>query len=181
LILQEKKESELYIDRSNSLVSVLTEKGKEDLLKALILELKREGLTEQKLFELYNFANESMLVPLSVFSTNLSPLESLSKFLKEEMSLNYHSIGELVKRNERSIWATYKNASSKMPGKFQLDWSIKIPLSIFSNRKLSILENLVYFLVEKYKLSCREVSEMLHKSSSTVWTTYNRAKKKIEK
>ena len=55
---------------------------------------------------------------------------------------------------------------------------MKIPINIFSDRRLSVLESIVIFLREK-KLKNYEISEMLNKDSRNIGTFYSRAMKKI--
>ena len=53
----------------------------------------------------------------------------------------------------------------------------KIPASIFRARLLSVMESLVEYLKEKgMKLS--EIAALLNRDNRTIWTVYNRSKKK---
>ncbi len=56
----------------------------------------------------------------------------------------------------------------------------KIPCSIFS-RRLSSLETIVKYLRENRRLSLKEIAILLKRSSSTVWITYDHARKKKPK
>ena len=58
---------------------------------------------------------------------------------------------------------------------------ILIPSNIFKNRSLSILEALVEYLKEKRSLTYHEIAELLERDDRTIWTVYNRAKKKVQK
>ena len=51
-----------------------------------------------------------------------------------------------------------------------------IPLSIFSNRNLSILESLVKFLKERHSLTFADISILLNRDQRTIWTVYHRVK-----
>lgn len=53
-----------------------------------------------------------------------------------------------------------------------------IPLTIFSDRTLSTLEHIITHLKEKQNLSYQEIATLLNRNPRTVWTTYQRAKKK---
>ncbi len=55
---------------------------------------------------------------------------------------------------------------------------ILIPLRIFFDRKLSVLEHLVLYLRENRSNSNKEIAMLLDKNESTIWTAYTRAKKK---
>ena len=101
------------------------------------------------------------------------------KYLKENLGLRYHEIASELNRDDRSIWGTYRNITSKGRFSFELKKNeLFIPLSIFKNRDLSILENLITHLKEECNISVKEISLLINKKLSTVWTAYNRAKKK---
>ena len=55
---------------------------------------------------------------------------------------------------------------------------IFVPLTIFEDRRLSVLEVLVEYLKEKRHLTFHQIALMTNRDDRTVWTCYNRAKKK---
>ena len=55
---------------------------------------------------------------------------------------------------------------------------ISIPISAFKNRKLGMLESCVVYLKDKCKLSYHEIAVLLNRDDRTIWTSYNKAKKK---
>jgi hypothetical protein len=57
---------------------------------------------------------------------------------------------------------------------------IAIPSSVFKDRSLSVLEILVEYLKDEKKLSYHEIAVLLNRNDRTVWTVYNRARKKRE-
>ena len=117
-------------------------------------------------------------VPVSIFSHKLSPLEALTKFLKEGRKMSYHDIGELIQRDERGIWITYRNAKKKQREAFTFpEHDIKLPIKIFTKR-FSILESLVRYLKEQRGMKVANIAHLINKSTSTIWTVYNRAKGK---
>jgi hypothetical protein len=59
-------------------------------------------------------------VPLSIFDARLSPLESITKYLKENHGLKYSAIGTLLGRDQRMARITYLRAAKKVSGE---DWS----------------------------------------------------------
>jgi len=59
--------------------------------------------------------------------------------------------------------------------------SIKIPISIFQNKELGILETLIYYLKKEICLKNKQICKLLFRSSQVVWTSYDNAKKKIKK
>ncbi len=118
-------------------------------------------------------------IPSSIFTKKLTVLESLVKFLREERKLSLHTIAELVGRNEKSLWHTYKNAVKKIPTSLpSAKISTAIPLSIFREQHLPPLEILVVYLKEKRGLSYHEIAVLLHRDDRTIWTSYNRAQRK---
>ena len=52
-----------------------------------------------------------------------------------------------------------------------------IPMKVFSNRKLSMLESVIYYLREE-KYRNKEIASLLNKDARNVWTIWNRARKK---
>ena len=117
-------------------------------------------------------------IPISIFNKELSSLESVSKYLKENLSLSYHEIAELLNRNDRTIWITYRNASRKLKSRFVVRKSrFQIPVSVIADRKLSVLEAIVSHL-KQFNLTYREIAVMLKRDERNIWTVHNRAKKK---
>jgi len=55
---------------------------------------------------------------------------------------------------------------------------IAIPVSVFSNRKLTALEAVVYYLKDYCSFSYHEIAVLLNRDDRTIWTVYNRRKKK---
>ena len=54
------------------------------------------------------------LIPLKVIKEKkFSILESIVIYLKDEFGLNYRKIGELLQRNERTIWTVYQRGMKK--------------------------------------------------------------------
>ena len=58
------------------------------------------------------------------------------------------------------------------------DRVILIPLSIFLDRGVSVLEAVSEYLKDSKKLSYHEIAVLLNRDDRTIWTCYNRAKKK---
>jgi len=55
-----------------------------------------------------------------------------------------------------------------------------VPLSIFDNDKLSVLESVVKYLKENQKMKLKDIADLLNRNSKTIWTTYNNASKKMQ-
>ena len=123
------------------------------------------------------FASQ-IYVPVSAFTNGASGLESISKFLKESTGMKYCAIADLMNRNDRTIWGACSNAQKKAPNFTFSDSSVKIPISIFHDRSLSVLEAIAEYLKESQNMRYCEIAQVLGKDQRTVWTVYSRAKKK---
>ena len=125
-----------------------------------------------------------ILIPLSVFlDRGVSVLEAVSEYLKDSKELSYHEIAVLLNRNDRTIWTCYNRAKKKNPGHVVKLAESKehIPSSIFLDREVSVLEAIVEYLKDERGLSYHEMAVLLNRDDRTVWTCYNRAKKKRRK
>ncbi len=139
---------------------------------------QKYNYSDEEVFKLWNDEN-SLLVPVAIFSGKLSPAEALTKFLKENHDLSYHDISAFIGRDERGVWANYRRAAKKMPWPFEIRDSITVPVPIFNSDK-SILESLVCYLKDVKKMHNKKIAQLLNKNPSNVWTVYSRAKKKNE-
>ena len=119
-------------------------------------------------------------IPICVFNNEtLSSLETICKYLKENCKYTYHEIALILNRNDRTIWTTYNNSKKKLAEKFVIKPSeISLPLDIFKERKLSVLESIAVYLKDKVGLSLHEIAKLLNRNDRTIWTVYNRGKKK---
>ena len=115
-------------------------------------------------------------VPLSIFQNDfLSSLETLVKYLHENLELGFVEIAKLLNRSDKTIWVTYQQSKKKMSHKFYpVKTQYYIPVAAFSDRNFAPLESLVVFLKETYGLSYTEIAEMLNRSYTTVVTVANR-------
>lgn len=118
-------------------------------------------------------------IPVSIFKTKLAPLESLVKYLKENLELKFVKIADLLNRDQRTIGSSYNLSLKKFKNKLIVEGKYFIPISVFSDRKLSVLESLVFYL--KSELSFKQISDLIDKNYRTVWTVYQRARKKNAK
>ena len=120
-------------------------------------------------------------IPVSIFNEKLSSFESIVKYAVENMQMSYSETAKIMNRSEKTIWQAYKNAVKKYPSRFEaFKFTVTIPLSKFSDRKLSVLEHIVVWLRENYNLKFSEIAKMIARDPRTVWTIYSRAKKKYE-
>jgi len=139
---------------------------------------QKHGLTTTSLLHLLD--DKEIIIPASIFTKKLSTLESITKYFKEVQNFSYHKIGEVLNRNERNIWNTYKNATKKVPTKLSVTFSEQnIPVSIFQN-KLGILENIVLHLKDTCELSYHNIALLLKRDDRTIWSTYQTAVRKLK-
>ena len=123
--------------------------------------------------------NAEIFLPINIFNNEVSSLESISKYLKETVGLRYCKIADLLNRDDRTIWGAYNSAKEKSGIESAPEGSrINIPLSIFKDRSLSVLEALAEYLKEDLNLRYCRIADLLNKDQRTIWTVYNRAKKK---
>ncbi len=119
-------------------------------------------------------------IPISVFSNKvLAPLETIVKYLREELGYTYKKIGLLLNRKAGPIGVTYRNAVKKLKSKLDVS-SIEnsIPISIFRDSKLTVFESSVVHLRDTKKLSFGRIAELLNRNYRTIYTVYSRARKK---
>ena len=122
--------------------------------------------------------NSDIKIPISVFCTNIAPLESVVKYLKEHNNMTFNNIAERLNRSSKTIWATYNKVSKihvKIPSS-----SYSIPLLLLSKDRCSIMESAIYHLHTHDKLTLHQIAVILHRDDRTIWTTLDRAKKKNE-
>jgi len=160
------------------IISRFRELSKEDkiaLISYFVDALKKQhGMDEQEIF-----ARKGIAIPVGIFANDvLGSLEAVVKYLKEDLKLKFSKIAKLLNRSGKTIWATYHNAFRKMPSDFgSVSEDIMIPVSVFSNRKFSTLECLVGF-IKGLDYSNHETALMIHLDDRTIWTVYDRVKKK---
>lgn len=124
-------------------------------------------------------SEKELIIPVSIFNNRLSVLETFVKYLKENQKFNYHKIAELVGRDERNIWHTYNSAKKKYPEDFEVkDSKCFIPVSILKDEKYSALEAITRFLKDEFNLTYSEISDLIKRDQRTIWTVYNRSKRK---
>jgi len=150
-----------------------------DSVKLNISNVKKEGLVN---IDTTRASDISVRIPVSLFvDRSLSVLEVLVEYLKEELHYTLHEIAVLTNRDDRTIWTVYdrakkKRTNSKKPTLEKTE--IFIPLNVLLDRALSVLEVLVEYVKEKLHLTYHEIAVLTNRDDRTIWTVYNRAKKK---
>ena len=162
----------------DGIISKFNELSKDDkieLISYFVDELKRlHNLSEREILN-----KKEIYIPVGVFSSkSLSSLEAIVKYLKEDLHLRFSRIGILLNRSMKTIWTTYQNSRKKMSLPFnEISKEIMIPASAISNRSFSTLESIVGF-IKDLDYSNHEVAAMLRLDDRTIWTVYDRVKKK---
>jgi len=152
----------------------------EDLIKfakELLLPIKEKyNISFEELFRLIK---EQLLFPAGIFNEKLTVLEAVVKYLKEEKELSLSKISDVIGRDERNIWHVCNQAKKKYPERFSVkNARFWIPASIFADAKLSALESVVVYLKEEFLLNYHEIAVLLKRNDRTIWTVYQRARKK---
>jgi len=125
-----------------------------------------------------NILNKSDGIPISIFRNELSGLEAITVYLKDQQNKSIKEIAALLNRNKSTLYTTYTKAKRKLTRKLSVDFSVTVPVALFSNRNFSILEVLVSNIKDEQKLSWGKIAELLGKSYSTVRTVYRRYQQK---
>jgi len=148
--------------------------------------LKEQGLSSEEIINLVSESlkvqvKEEAKVPISVFKNDyLSSLENIVKYLRENLLLSFKQIASLTNRNPIALAVTYRNAKKKMEAKFAVTEisPYSIPVSILQDRNLSVLENVASYLKDTFGLTYHKIAVLLNRDDRTIWTVYQRAKKK---
>ncbi len=117
-------------------------------------------------------------IPISIFRNGLSGLEAISKYLKDVLRMRFCEIASILNRDDRTIWNAYTNANKKSKDFIVEETNHLIPVSLFSDRNLSVLEIITSYLKETSNLRFCDIAGLLNKNDRTIWTVYNRFKKK---
>jgi len=129
-------------------------------------------------FDILNLLEKEKYIPLSTFNKKLSSLELISKYLHENENLSLIKISKLLNRSNRNIWNAYNKSKKKSPKKLVVKESPLLPVSVLRNLDFTLLENIVSYLKEKLDFTYHEIAVLLHRDDRTIWTVYQRAKKK---
>ncbi len=139
--------------------------------------------------DVINFSNsikkeaKKIIIPLSIFSKEVGMLEALCKYLKDHCKMRYSEIAKILKRDDRTVWTSYTQATKKekeINKKFDAKVAlIGIPLIELQKENLSILESIVIYL-RKSNYRYSEIAFFLKRDERNIWTASKRAEKKIK-
>ncbi|MBU1974687.1 MAG: hypothetical protein KKH52_04810, partial [Nanoarchaeota archaeon] len=126
------------------------------------------SLSEKERTTLFSNLASKKDLPISIFRSNLSGLEALTVYLKDNQNKSIKEISTLLNRKISTLYTTYTKSKRKLKGALDCsDFSVTIPIQIFSNRKFSVLEVLVSNLRDEQKLSWSKIAALLGKNYST--------------
>jgi len=168
----------MSLDRKYMDIGDFPNPGNIEELKKLFIRVKERYHLDSS--ELLNKIEEKeVLIPASVFSRKLSSLETIVKYLKENLGLKNKEIASLTKRSVKTIYQAYSSANEKVSKRFEIkEAKYYIPVSALTNRKLGVLESVVKFLKENYELNYSEIGRLLGRDPRTIWTAYSRMREK---
>ena len=165
--------------RQNRHSPVSDSQDSRELLRSILHFMKQSQQLElSELISIYSDISPEEAIPISIFAGNLSPSESICKYLKEEQDLSFHNIALILNRDDRSIWTSYTRAKKKRPSRIKIAHrpeNILVPLTIFHDRTLSILESVVHHLKTEHHMSNPKIASLLGKNSSAIATVAKRA------
>lgn len=148
-----------------------------------LLEVFEDKFREKYGIDLGDFLGEKggvkkgIEIPVSIFREKIGASESLCRYLKDYKKLRFSEIAKLINRDQRTVAINY-NHSIKKKSKIKIsETGILIPISIFAERKLSVLEAVVNYLKNKNYRNF-EIAKLLDKDPRNISTLYSRVKKK---
>lgn len=119
-------------------------------------------------------------IPVSVFrNRKVGVLEAVVKYLREECKLKFVKIAESLNRRLSTVVMSYRKAEEKSRSRSQgIGSELSIPVEIFRNGRLSMLENLVFYLRKNHDMRCCDIARMVGRDERTIWTITGRIKNK---
>lgn len=144
--------------------------------------LKRVG-------ERYNLPPQNLLstleqdffLPVTIFTKDMSPLETVCRYCKEICSYSNKEIAALLQRSEKTTSQAYRSSLLKHPKPLViLPTSHSIPLQILKGRNLSMSEIIVKYMKEKLGMKYVAIARELQRDPRTIWTIYHRSHTKGE-
>ena len=156
----------------------MSSENSRDLAIRVLRNIEQSPELLDKFAELIKSSAKELSIPDYVFIKKLTLLGSVVKYLKENTGLSYKKIGDLLKRDQRNIWQAYNLSKRKFPSNFsEKESSIRIPVSAIASEKLSVFEAVTAYLKGK-GLSFHEIASVVNRNEKTVWTVYQRVKRK---
>lgn len=148
-------------------------------IKLLYTKLKQKyNLAGSQLFQ--HIEQHDILIPVTIFNHELSGLEAICKYLRENLHLSNKEIAKSLNRSEKTVWQAYQSSRKKYPSPYALSPTpYTISVQALQTRNLSVLETIVTHLKESFNLTYHAIAQVLVRDDRTIWTVYHRALKKI--
>ena len=176
---KKKVQDDKLVEALNLIADELKEEyslNKKEIINVIIEKLSSRYKVSKK--EIKELIEKEQEIPLSIFKKELGALESLVKYMKENLNMNCREIALALNRNERTIWTAYKKATQKQKNPIQTkETGLSVGISIFKNRNLTILEAIIVYLKEK-EMKYSEIAKLLDRDQKNIWTIYSKANKK---
>ena len=153
-------------------------KQKEEIIEIIVqLVASLSADEKQKVLDILLEKKEGL--PISIFRSKLSGLETIVVYLKDIKGKSVAEIAQLLNRKKSTLYTTYHKEKEKFSGRLDAsDESVVVPPGIFADRKYAVLESMVAYLKDEQKLSFAQISILLNKKYSTIRTVYVRYLKK---
>lgn len=153
---------------------------KNDTISLLVEHFRKEHNFNLSQISEWVSKREYIRFPVSIFKNKkLSGLETLTKYMKENLKLKNIVIARLLHRGPQAIWTTYNNVKEKMPEQLKIPKTgVFIPITAFDNDLYPVLESITKYLKEDLKLNYRTIGELLGRNERTIWTVYQRSIKR---
>jgi len=117
---------------------------------------------------------KEILLPTCIFLNDLSILESIVKYLKENINLPNKEIAKLTFKSQKSIWQSYNSSKRKFPSDLKISPSkYYIPISALKKQHTTF-ESIIKFLKDDLNLGFSEIANLLKRDPRTIWTVYHR-------
>jgi hypothetical protein len=154
--------------------------GTKEDWEGLVRVAKTHGLSACDLAVL---AREHALawVPVSMFATTLTPLEALTKYLRDQECLPFKNIAVVVHRNESTVRNTHKRAVEKYGGVLPLYPCVYwFPLSVLADRRLTLYEHVVAHLWYRCHLRSAEIARVLRRDQAMILNVLHRIELRLK-
>ena len=115
-------------------------------------------------------------IPATAFDSGLAPMEVVVTYLRSK-GLRLVDIAALLGRDQREIGVASRRAQSRPQQPPPAPTRHLIPVRLFADRSLSVLEHVVVHLRSK-GLRFSEIADLLGKDDRTIWTAHSRAQRK---
>jgi hypothetical protein len=170
--VKKKKKNQKQNQKENLIVQENSKQRWIEVLKIALTELKENHSASAE--EIINIVNkEQLFIPVSIFrrENKIGALESLCKYMKENLNLKFSEIARIISRDERTVWTAYKKATDKKTDRFEIkSEEIFMPLEKFLKEKTA-LASIILFLKDKHTNT--EIARILNRDPRNIHSIYS--------